>query len=322
MATRRHVLQCGLGLGALGATGAASSQDLQWRQRAMLGFGTTLWLQAAHSDAARCEAALDASVRAIRRIEHELSLFNEDSALCRLNRQGHLHAAPPHLRQVLRTAQHIARASAGALDVSMQPLWTLWAQAAQHGGAPSAQALARGLQRVNWRAIEQRGHDILLNQAGMALSLNGLGQGHAADVVRDTLRRHDVRHALIDTGEVLPVGQAQGATPWTWRIASARPDAPQGPRLAPSGWAMATSSGATTPFSDDHRDHHIIDPRVGRSPQHWASVTVLAPSATWADALTKVAFMTPAQHLRAMSKAWGVAVVAQDLAGRWHRHGV
>ncbi len=318
--TRRQALRSTLGLCALPLGARARTSDLVWRQRAMLGFGTSLWLQAAHHDAARCELALDACVQAIRGIERELSLFDPDSALCRLNRDGHLHQAPAHLRAVLRTAQRVASASAGVLDVSMQPLWTLWSQATQHGCAPSERALARTLQRVNWRAIEQRGNDVLLNLPGMALSFNGIAQGYAADVVRHTLLRHGVQHALIDTGEVMPVGDTRDGAAWTWQIANATANAP-GPRLRPDGRAMATSSGASTAFSADRRDHHIMDPRSGHSPRHWASVTVLATTATQADALTKVAFMTAPEQLRAMAQGWGVGVVAQDCVGHWHRHG-
>ncbi|MCA9873723.1 MAG: FAD:protein FMN transferase [Anaerolineales bacterium] len=50
--------------------------------------------------------------------------------------------------------------------------------------------------------------------------------------------------------------------------------------------AVATSGDYMYRFSQDFRQHHIIDPRTGTSPTDLASVTVLAPSATDADALS------------------------------------
>jgi thiamine biosynthesis lipoprotein len=80
---------------------------------------------------------------------------------------------------------------------------------------------------------------------------------------------------------------------------------------------MATSSDAHTVFSADRRNHHILDPRTGYSPQHWSSVTVLAPSCAMADALTKVFFMLPPSRIDAECRRWGVDVVLQDKAGKW-----
>lgn len=306
----------------LGLPIQARKSDLVWRQRAMLGFGTSLWLNAGHPNAELLELALNQSVGAIRQIERELSLFDPDSALSRLNRNGQLKQAPIHLMTVMRYAQKVSQRSRGALDVSIQPLWDLWSRASAQGERPSALALQRACARVHWQAIELRGRDVLLNRANMAVSLNGLGQGYAADVVRQILWSHGVRDALIDTGESFPLGHNAQGDPWTLGIeAFATTGVKHTTQLTPlvcDARAVATSSDAHTTFSSDHRDHHIFDPRSGRSPTHWASVTVLAPSALHADALTKVAFLTPAQQLPRFARAWGVDVIAQDKQGNWH----
>lgn len=321
--SRRTHLQWGMGClaASLALPTPARQPDLVWRQRAMIGFGTRLWLNAGHANAERLEQALDQSVQAIRQIERELSLFDPDSALSRLNRHGQLKQAPAHLLTVLRHAQQVSRRSGGALDVSIQPLWDLWSRASAQGERPSTQALQRACARVNWRAIELRGRDVLLNQTNMAVSLNGLGQGYAADVVRQMLWSHGVRDALIDTGESFPLGHNAQGSPWTLGIETLTSNVKRAPQLRPlacDARAVATSSDAHTAFSSDHRDHHIFDPRSGRSPTHWASVTLLAPSALQADALTKVGFQTPAQQLQSFARAWGVDVVAQDKQGHWH----
>lgn len=326
---RRQILQWGCGLMAAGAASGAWARQHEmpvWRERALLGLGTTLWLKAAHVSAERADAALDAAVRAIRDVERQMSLFNADSALQRLNAAGRLDRPAPALRSVLTLSKEIARRSNGAFDVSMQPLWQLWSTAAAQGALPSAQALQRVRQSVNWRALEISADAIRLNLRGMQVSLNGIAQGYAADSARDALVAHGIEHAWIDTGETALLGRAPANEPWTLGIEdavakhaeAAQPsDANRMPVMRSDGRAIATSSDAHTRFSADCRHHHILDPRTGYSPTHWASVTVIAQRCVVADALTKVFFMLPPSQVMQAARAWDVDVVLQDKHGQW-----
>lgn len=57
-------------------------------------------------------------------------------------------------------------------------------------------------------------------------------------------------------------------------------------RFTVAGRAVATSGDYQHHFSADFSTHHIFDPHSRRSPVELASATVLAPSATDADALS------------------------------------
>lgn len=324
MSPRRQFMRVALGLFATGlspqllAAQSLSDAPLVWRQRAMLGFGTTLWLKAAHANADQLDAALDESVAAIRQIEKQMSLFDPHSALSRLNARGTLRQPDPDLLAVLALAGKVSAQSDGAFDVSMQPLWRLWSQASEQGALPSARAVAQARRRVNWRAVEASPAAIRLNQPGMALSLNGIAQGYASDRVKAILQARGIAHALIDTGETSLLGHAPDGGNWAFGIENAALASTEtAPLLTFDGRAMATSSDAHTTFSADHLHHHIMDPRTGYSPAHWSSVTVLADSCGLADALTKVFFMLPPERIRAAAKQWQVDIVLQDKAGRW-----
>ena len=317
--TRRQCLRWATGLlgAGLGATALARA-PLVWRQRALLGFGTTLWLKAGHDNADLLESALDAAVAAIRDVEWQMSLFDGHSALSRLNARAQLRNPDPALVSVLQAARKVSEASAGAFDVSMQPLWQLWSAASEQGATPSPQSLAKAIALVNWRAMEISPTMLRLNQPGMQLSLNGIAQGFAADRVKAVLQSRGIRHAQIDTGETALLGNAPGGQAWTLGIENAAGrSVGTPPLLTADGRAIATSSDAHTSFSADHRHHHIMDPRTGYSPTHWSSVTVLAPSCTLADALTKVFFMQPPEKVRPLAQRWKVDVVLQEKSGRW-----
>lgn len=327
LARRRQFLSFAVGAwaasalpGARAAAEPGAAAPLQWRERVLLGFGTTLWLRAAHADAARADTALSAAVAVIRRIEAQMSLFDPQSALSRLNRDGVLHDPPAELMAVLRLARNVASHSDGAFDVTVQPLLAAWQHAHRAGRAASAAELERAQALVGWRDVELCACQVRLRKPGMALMLNGIAQGYAADLAKAALQRHGVHHALLDTGEWTALGQAPRAQPWTLGIANPRSDAATPTllaRLHADGRAIATSSDAHTTFSADRRDHHIIDPRSARSPRELASVTVAARSCALADALTKVAFMGGWSGALPLARRWGVDILVVDKSGRW-----
>ena len=322
MMQRRHLLQLGMGLGLGHGLGvhAAAHESLIWQERSLVGFGTTLWLKAAHTDASKLHEALDASVKAIRSVEKQMSLFDPDSAVSRLNRQGELRKPDAQLLSVLTLAQHVSRRSAGAFDVTMQPLWRLWSLHSQSQTLPPSKALSQTRFLVNWQAMTVSADVIRLHAKGMGVSLNGIAQGYAADKVRAVLQAHGVQHALIDTGETTFLGQSYKGEGWRFAVEPSAASSSVPPIINTHGWAVATSSDAHTVFSADHVHHHILNPHTGDSPRHWASASVIAPSCALADALTKVFFMCPPQGVERLAKAWGVDVVLQDKRGKWYSY--
>ena len=337
---RRDWLRLSMGLGALlgsAASSAAASDTatgLKWRERALLGFGTTLWLRAGHASGERAEAGLDAGIAAIRHVERQMSLFDPNSAVCQLNREGVLLHPHADLVKVLQLAQQVSKRSNGAFDVTVQPLWLAWRGAQLAGRLPTSAELVAARVKCGWRSVAVSPESIRLLKPGMALTLNGIAQGYASDLARAALQAHGIEHALIDTGEWTALGRSPDATPWTLGVASPRADKagpakradPAKPSYAPhaliaklalDGRAIATSSDAHCSFSDDHRHHHIFDPRTGYSPRELASVTVAAPTGALADALTKVMFMAGPVHAFEVARQWRVDVLVVDKAGRW-----
>jgi thiamine biosynthesis lipoprotein len=159
--------------------------------------------------------------------------------------------------------------TAGAFDPSIQPLWL----ATAHGQDVTA---ARNL--VGWDKVEWSETGIRL-KPNMALTFNGIAQGFAADSVAEYLFGKGFHNILVDMGEVMALGD-KGADPWSVGIA--------GPQGAPLGEALlrnralATSSPRGTVIGTDAP--HIINPK-GPAPL-WNTVSVSAPSAALADALS------------------------------------
>src|SRR5690606_17410838 len=117
---------------------------------------------------ARCLAEID-------RLENILSLYRPGSALARLNRDGVLDAPPFELLDCLSLAGAVHRASGGLFDPTVQPLWSLWAEAAVNGRRPTPEERRDALARTGWDRVRLDAARITL-EPGMALTLNGIGQ--------------------------------------------------------------------------------------------------------------------------------------------------
>lgn len=318
---RRNFIQAGLGLGLLPSTQAASSLGLHWQDVTFTGLGTVMSIRAAHTSAEALHRALQRARQVIAQVEDEMSLFRPSSALSQLNREGVLHRPPARLLRVLQLSQRVAQHSQGAFDVTVQPLWQLYAQAQKEGRLPTAQEVAQTRRRVGWRHLEVGPTRITLRQPEMGVSLNGIAQGYAADWVKASLKRDGVLHALINTGEWSAIGLADGQRPWTLGIANPRggehPTDPWLTRVAMHGLSIATSADDQCTFSADRVHHHIFNPHTGYSPQDIASVTVAAQDCALADALTKVLFVGGYAQALHVAKAWGVSALVVNKKGEW-----
>ena len=297
--------------------GGAANTPAHWRSRPLLGFGTSLSLTVGADTAAKAELALDLAVADIRHIEQQMSLFRANSAVCQLNASGLLRNPDPMLVRVLRLAQTVSQQSQGAFDITVQPLWLLYAQAQREDRLPWAAALLAARDKVDWQQVEVRDDRVRLKRPGMAITLNGIAQGFAADVIKARWQTMGIEHALINTGEWSALGRAQDGKAWQLGIANPRDADGIIRRIAASGRSVATSADSQTFFTADFQHHHIFDPHTGDSPADVSSVTVVADSCALADALTKVMFVAGKAKALDLAKTWGVEVLLVDKAGRW-----
>ena len=304
-----------VGVAALSGPSTARMRPYGWTGTAMgADAGITLY----HHDPAQVQPALAAAVREIQLVESWFSLFRRDSLLVQLNQTGRVDQAPAAFRALVQQAGHYAALSNGAFDVTVQPLWDLYArhfaQAGADGNGPSAAAIRAAAARVGWQDLRVQGEDVVFARPGMAATFNGIAQGYVTDRVADLLRQRGFDNVLLDLGEFRAMGAHDDGRPW--RVGIADPLAPdQILRNVALTGAMATSGGYGTCFDRDGRFHHLFDPATGRCWSRWAGVTVMAATATAADALTKaVALAEPAQAQDILRAGGGTAalLVAPD----------
>lgn len=205
-------------------------------------------------------------------VEAQLSLYR-DSALTRLNRDGRLAHPAPAMLELCALAGQVHAATDGVFDPTIQPLWLATAT----GGD-----LIRARAAIGWHRVRISPAEISL-EPGMALTFNGIAQGHAADRVAAVMRDEGLEDVLIDIGEVQALGHRPDGACWWAQIAG--PDGTPLATTALTDRALATSSPLGTRIGTG--SCHILHPQG--LPPRWQTVAISAPEAAVADALSTAA---------------------------------
>jgi thiamine biosynthesis lipoprotein len=220
------------------------------------------------------------------------------------------------MRRLLDEAVHFGNLSGGRFDVTVQPLWQLLAAHRAARTAPLQEELQAALALIDYHRIDIGARRILCGQPGMAVTLNGIAQGYVTDRVADLLRARGIEHVLLNLGEMRSLGPKPDGRPW--RIGVRDPDRPDHVlrEFDFADRAVATSAGGI--------DLNILDPRKGEANGHYSSVTVVAPNATTADALSTSLYLTPLDEVAGLLAKAGPAAALLAGCGGTHivKHGM
>lgn len=227
------------------------------------------------------------------RLEQIFSLYVEHSSINQLNETGQLSAPPPELVAALTLSAELHRRSHGAFDPTVQPLWELFGrQFAPAYSSTEPSLLDAALARIGFEHVHSSGDHIQLHNEAK-ITLNGIAQGIITDRIAIFFEAAGAKHTLINLGEFHAIGPKRDGS--AWRIALRDPA---------SSWKMAglvemeKGGLATSANAHDFRraQHHLFDPRTGRTPSHYTSVSVAAPTAALADGLSTALFSLPLEE--------------------------
>ncbi len=249
---------------------------------------SALFFAASEFDPAPAQMALQAAVD---EVDSQMSTWNPDSALMRLNAApvGEWLAVPSRLLEVLRLGLDIGKASGGAFDIAMGDAVKAWgfgpgeanpdgmraAMRAPHGSAHTKLDLDTAMGRVRKRVA-------------VAIDLNGIAKGYGTDRLAEVLQGFGIASALVGIdGEMRALGARPEGTPWTVAV-----EAPDPERRAPHSILALEDAAVATSGDYRHwvevqgrRMSHTMHPARGAplvdAP---ASVTVIARSCAEADA--------------------------------------
>jgi len=267
-------------------------EPVSWQGQALGGLaGLTLW----STDPNRAKRTLIQVQAEVARLERVFSLHRTDSEIAQLNQVGQIHHPSPDLRFVLEEALRVAEVSKGSFDPTVQALWRLYVS----GVRPTTQQLEDALKAVDYAAISLNRRQIRLDRKNMAITLNGIAQGHITDRVTELLGNAGFENAVIQLGETRALGASPDGDPFPISIVD--PDSPDRlvGSLALANAALSVSGGYGHQF-DASGMHHIFDPTTGRSAESLKQVIVTARTAISADVLSTAIYVCGEEHAQSV----------------------
>jgi len=288
--------------------GRVRPQGWMRREEAIMGtaIGVELWCE----NRAQGDAATEAVLAEMHRIDRAMSPHKPDSELSRINRDA---ASGPvevseEMMRLLQRAADFSLLSGGAFDLTYAAIGHLYDYRARV--QPTPEQIEKARAAVGYRFLELDARRSTVRFA----------KGHAVDNAAAILRSHGIRHANVSAGgDSRVVGDRRGR-PWTIGIRDPR-RAGEVVAVLPLEDVSISTSGDYERYFDDggERCHHLIDPATGRSPKGVRSVTVLADDGLTSEAMSKTLFVLGVHRgLRLAEAMPGVDAVVVDAEGRLH----
>jgi FAD:protein FMN transferase len=258
---------------------------VQSRRPAM---STLASVTAIHESACLGEEAIGRAFEEMDRLIAIFSRYDEASALSVLNAEGRLESPPPELALVLSAALSCHRLSDGAFDPTVAPLVDLFC-ACGTGPVPrepTAAEIAEARELIGAGAITASQRRLRLARRGTTLTLDGIAKGFIVDRMAATLERAGIDRYLVEAGGDLRTGgNKEDGLPWAVAVRDPESAGRLPGTIHLAGAAVATSGSYERYYDPARRFHHIVDAARGSSPHGCTSATVIAPTATAADAL-------------------------------------
>ncbi|MBW6514468.1 MAG: FAD:protein FMN transferase [Candidatus Syntrophosphaera sp.] len=260
----------------------------------------TVVVISAKSKSKNVGAQIDSVFSYIRTFEDKFDDYDPQSWVSRLNASsGRSFPMDPDAYELLCLADSLHQTTDGAFDISVRPLYELWGFSQLNASPsdtlqlvpPDSLAILETLGRIGFARIRYDADSITL-PPGMEISFGALAKGYALDKARELMREHKFISGQIDcVSSMTFFGQklAQVVS-----IQHPRPE-PQRETIGSfriKNGSLSTSGDYQLYFEHEgRRYHHIIDPKTGYPVQNIYSVTVINPSAAWADGLSTALFL-------------------------------
>ena len=186
----------------------------------------------------------------------------------------------------------------GAFDMTAAKLSKTWGFYRRQGKMPSESEIVQALAEVGSSSIELNAAErTVFFRRPIEINPGGIGKGFALDCAASRLKQNGVNEFAFHGGKssILCGGnQAPDGTELGWKIAVRHPE--QSERILGTLTLFDQALGTSGPANQffyfrGKRFGHIIDPRTGWPAEGMLSITVLHPSAGWADALATGLFV-------------------------------
>jgi thiamine biosynthesis lipoprotein len=268
----------------------------EWVRRVTDGImGTRITVELWSEDDDKAQSAIDAVLDEMRHIDTTMSTYKPTSEVSLVNAQA---ADGPmrigkELFDLLVTARQYSELTDGAFDITYASVGYMY-DFRKHV-RPSEQQIGQALPAVNYRHVllDPKNQTVRFSQKGVRIDLGGIAKGYSVDCGIDVLKARGFTRAYVSAGGDSRIIGDRFGKPWMVGIRDPRKGEGEVITRIPLVDAAISTSGDYERYFDEDgvRYHHIIDPHTGHSASKVRSATVIGPSATRTDGLSKTAFV-------------------------------
>ena len=254
--------------------------------------GTFANITAVAKDLKTAGASVEAAFSRLKRVDELMSDYIADSQLSQVNRDAFDKPIPVDndLFEVLRISGKYSRQTDGAFDITVGPVVKLWRSTQDGGDLPTETELAEASAKVGFKKLilDEENKTVRFAVDGMRLDLGGIAKGYAIDLAIEAMQQTGAIGGLIDVGGDVRCFGPPSDDKESWLVGLQDPSV-EGQLLLVlklRDMAVATS-GDYQRFAevDGKKYSHIINPQVGSTADELVSVSIVARTATAADAL-------------------------------------
>jgi len=282
--------------------------------------GTLVTMILVHESRDRAQEAMGWAFEEMDRLSAIFNRYERATAIGHLNSEGRLPEAPPEVLRVVSRALTHYELTGGAFDITVKPVVDLFKERFQNTETPKVleKELDQILELVDSRGIVLGDREIRFSRPGMGLTLDGIAKGYIVDRISEYLKKKGVENHLVNAGgDICTCGSRADGKPWTIAIEDPEKCGEYPDVVRMRSGAVATSGNYEIYYDRDKMVHHIVNPRSGKSPNLFSSVSVRAGSAMDADALaTGVYVLERDKGLQLVNSLPGCESLVIDGAGR------
>lgn len=243
--------------------------------------------------------AIRKGVAAFREVQQTFSMYSSTSEMAKLGARAGLNDIPisDMSCQVLITAKDFYRETGGLFDITVEPAMKRWGFRKNKNDEilkPSYKEL-KTLEELTGsdKLILQDGKAKLLKE-GMAVDTGGIAGGYALDQAVRRMKQCDISAAFINfSGDISCFGRPISGEQWEVQILNPQTMKPLRHPVYIENESLSTSAAYQNRrhSGEDESWGHLMNPALARPVEPMDSVTVIHPSAMYADAWSTAAYV-------------------------------
>lgn len=228
----------------------------------------------------------------LRKIDAQIDSQNSAGEIARVNQKGFAEPqkVSPEIFEVIQRSVGFSAKTGGAFDITILPLLKVWGFKGSEPRLPRPEEIQSLLPRVgsNYLLLDPKRQKVGFRLPDMGIELAGIGRGYTCDRVIEFLKAQGISQALVNVGGTIgavgnsPEGRA-------WRVGLRHPRDPTRTLrvISLTNEAVSTRGDYEKFFVlNGRRYSHILNPQTGYPATESVAVSVIAPSAFLADALS------------------------------------